>query len=678
MEADAYTVDGATLDEYIADTVGAMVGSNTETGITVTYQDGDNTLDFVIGTLNQNTTGTSDNFTVTANNSADETVYPVFVDGTTGSQGAETDTGLTYNPSTGLITTAAVTTTGDVTVAGNADIDGTTNLDAVDIDGAVQIDNTVTVGVDGQGYDFKLFGDTASAYMLWDTSADDLILGGAATLHIEGANTGGTASSAADSLIVERSTTVGMTLMTDNSGVARIMFADAAANNSGQIQYSHVSNFMSFATAATEAMRIDSSGRLGVGDSSPNTGAKMTVTGSDSAVGSLNYIAAIRNSDAYSTTPAGGILFQNKYNSAGAYADAGGIEVVKENATDGEYGFGLGLHTRANGASITEKLHITGAGNVGIGTATPATELDVNGDVTVTGDLTLSGDDLTMATNTSGAALIADGTNFNPVVISGDISINASGVAAIGSAVIVEADIADNAVTLAKMAGGTDGNIISFDASGNPVAVATGTDGQVLTSAGAGAPPAFEDAAGGGGAWNLLETQNPSNVATVDMVTTIDSTYSRYYIEITDVVPATDGVQFMARISDDGGSTWKEGATDYEYSTTVWTNYSNDSEATRSTGDTAFRLTTDTSNEDMGSDGGKGGTFTVTLSNPANTSLQQLVMWKGQWDTPAGSGHGVAFGGGNYSTAAAIDGIQFLMSSGNVESGKFSLYGLSM
>ena len=42
---------------------------------------------------------------------------------------------------------------------------------------------------------------------------------------------------------------------------------------------------------------------------------------------------------------------------------------------------------------------------------------------TVLGDLVISGDDLSMATNTSGAALIADGTNFNPVVISGDISI---------------------------------------------------------------------------------------------------------------------------------------------------------------------------------------------------------------------------------------------------------------
>ena len=51
--------------------------------------------------------------------------------------------------------------------------------------------------------------------------------------------------------------------------------------------------------------------------------------------------------------------------------------------------------------------------------------------------------------------------------------------------------IADDAITLAKMAGGTDGNIISYDASGNPVAVATGSAGQVLTSAGAGSPPAF-------------------------------------------------------------------------------------------------------------------------------------------------------------------------------------------
>lgn len=51
VEADAYTVGGTALNEYIADTIGAMVTSNTETGISVTYEDGDNTLDFVLGTI---------------------------------------------------------------------------------------------------------------------------------------------------------------------------------------------------------------------------------------------------------------------------------------------------------------------------------------------------------------------------------------------------------------------------------------------------------------------------------------------------------------------------------------------------------------------------------------------------------------------------------------------------
>jgi hypothetical protein len=73
----------------------------------------------------------------------------------------------------------------------------------------------------------------------------------------------------------------------------------------------------------------------------------------------------------------------------------------------------------------------------------PASKLifeDANNDatigrnLTVTGDLTISGDDLTMATNTSGAALIGDGSNFNPVVISGDVSIATNGAASLAAA----------------------------------------------------------------------------------------------------------------------------------------------------------------------------------------------------------------------------------------------------
>jgi hypothetical protein len=56
--------------------------------------------------------------------------------------------------------------------------------------------------------------------------------------------------------------------------------------------------------------------------------------------------------------------------------------------------------------------------------------------------------------------------------------------------------LADDAVTLAKMAGGTDGNLITYDASGDPAYVATGSATNVLTSNGAGAAPTFQAAAG--------------------------------------------------------------------------------------------------------------------------------------------------------------------------------------
>ena len=65
--ATARTIHGVSFDgtanidlsEVVQDTVGAMFSSNTETGITVSYEDGDGTIDLVVGTLNQNTTGSA-------------------------------------------------------------------------------------------------------------------------------------------------------------------------------------------------------------------------------------------------------------------------------------------------------------------------------------------------------------------------------------------------------------------------------------------------------------------------------------------------------------------------------------------------------------------------------------------------------------------------------------------
>jgi hypothetical protein len=76
-------------------------------------------------------------------------------------------------------------------------------------------------------------------------------------------------------------------------------------------------------------------------------------------------------------------------------------------------------------------------------------------------------------------------------------------------------DLAADAVTLAKMAAGTDGNVISYDAAGDPVAIATGNDGQILTSAGAGNPPAFEaPAAASASATGVVELATDAEVNT--------------------------------------------------------------------------------------------------------------------------------------------------------------------
>tara|TARA_Y100000593_G_scaffold41377_1_gene79416 strand:+ start:1471 stop:3567 length:2097 start_codon:yes stop_codon:yes gene_type:complete len=54
-------------------------------------------------------------------------------------------------------------------------------------------------------------------------------------------------------------------------------------------------------------------------------------------------------------------------------------------------------------------------------------DANVTGNLAVSGDLTITGDDLFMNTNTSGYVLVADGTNYNPVAISGDVTLNSAG-----------------------------------------------------------------------------------------------------------------------------------------------------------------------------------------------------------------------------------------------------------
>jgi hypothetical protein len=76
-----------------------------------------------------------------------------------------------------------------------------------------------------------------------------------------------------------------------------------------------------------------------------------------------------------------------------------------------------------------------------------ATTIDINGNVEISGDLTVSGDDITMGTNTSGHVMVADGTNFNPVAISGDVSIAANGAVTIANDAVESGMINDNLIS---------------------------------------------------------------------------------------------------------------------------------------------------------------------------------------------------------------------------------------
>ena len=114
------------------------------------------------------------------------------------------------------------------------------------------------------------------------------------------------------------------------------------------------------------------------------------------------------------------------------------------------------------------------------------------------------------------------------------------------------AHIADDQITLAKMASGTDGNIISYDASGNPVAIATGNDGQVLTSAGAGQPPAFEAAAGGGKVLQVVQGSASSGTQT----TTSNSwqTYANVTCTITPAASSSKILLWASQFNANGGN----------------------------------------------------------------------------------------------------------------------------
>jgi hypothetical protein len=110
----------------------------------------------------------------------------------------------------------------------------------------------------------------------------------------------------------------------------------------------------------------------------------------------------------------------------------------------------------ADGGDITLKDGGTTFGNLNNSSgelviqsgSTPTTAITMSGaDVTIAGDLTISGDDLTMGTNTSGHIMVADGSNFNPVAVSGDVTISSAGAVTIASGAVETAMVNANVIS---------------------------------------------------------------------------------------------------------------------------------------------------------------------------------------------------------------------------------------
>jgi cytoskeletal protein CcmA (bactofilin family) len=135
VEADAITIGGTALSEVISDTTGAMFSSNTETGITVTYQDADNTIDVAIDAAQTAITSVV-NTSLEIGRDADNRIK------------FGTDNQIIFEVSGGdnvIFKASGEIEATSLDISGDADIDGTLEADAITVNGTAL--NTVIAGV---------------------------------------------------------------------------------------------------------------------------------------------------------------------------------------------------------------------------------------------------------------------------------------------------------------------------------------------------------------------------------------------------------------------------------------------------------------------------------------------------------------------------------------------------
>ena len=166
--AGTLSLNGTAIGESIADTVGAMVGSNTETGIAVTYDDSDNTLDFVLGTSQTSITSlknaalaigrdadneinfaTDNNIIFRAAGANELKLVTAALHPITDSDLDLGTTALRFKDTfTDTITVTGAVTADSLDIEGNVDINGTLEADAITV-GGVTLNSTIGAAVGG-------------------------------------------------------------------------------------------------------------------------------------------------------------------------------------------------------------------------------------------------------------------------------------------------------------------------------------------------------------------------------------------------------------------------------------------------------------------------------------------------------------------------------------------------
>ena len=178
-----------------------------------------------------------------------------------------------------------------------------------------------------------------------------------------------------------------------------------------------------------------------------------------------------------------------------------------------------------------------------------------------------------------------------------------------------------------------------------------------------------------GGAMTLLETQTASSSSTISFTSNIDSTYKEYVFKFYDIHPETNNVHFQVNFRD-GGSSY-----DATKTTTYFRAFADEGDSSTGIGyDDTVDLAQGTGvqilNQTVGNDNDQSCAGTLHLYDPSSTVFVKHFMFRG--NRAQSSDFTVDdFVAGYCNVTAAIDGVQFSMSSGDIDSGVIKLYGIS-